>query len=45
MLEKPLAFRSGNIPAARADDARLLKFADLAVTAANTMEDFNGMLA
>jgi hypothetical protein len=30
---------------ARADNAGLLKFANIAVATANALEDFNGMLA
>ena len=44
-LDKPLAFRSGNIPPASADDTCMFKFANLAVATANAMENFNGMLA
>jgi hypothetical protein len=40
-----LGFRSGNVPVTRADNARLLKFANFGVATANAMEDFNGMLA
>jgi hypothetical protein len=40
-----LGFRSTNIPVARADNARLLKLANLGIATANAMEDFNGMLA